>query len=85
MLRPPQPVCLSTDDILEDDDEEEDHHEEDEDQGNVPHERTRKNLRARLAALVSAPGELAACHYYYYYHHHHYISYIVINIVFLIN
>ena len=55
-------LCLSTDDILEE--EEEEHHEEDEEgQGNVPDDQeiSGNNLRARLAAQVSAPGELPAC------------------------
>lgn len=55
-------LCLSTDDILEE--EEEELHDEDEDRGNVPDEDREfsgNNLRARLAAQVSAPGELPAC------------------------
>lgn len=57
-------LCLSTDDILEEEEEEEELHDEDEDRGNVPDEDREfsgNNLRARLAAQVSAPGELPAC------------------------
>ncbi|XP_071388109.1 putative nuclease HARBI1 [Centroberyx affinis] len=56
-------LCLSTGDILEED--EEPHEEDEEDRGNVPddddQELSGNNLRARLAAQVSAPGELPAC------------------------
>ncbi|KAA8578160.1 hypothetical protein FQN60_006009, partial [Etheostoma spectabile] len=53
-------LCLLTGDILEEDEEEED----EEHQGNVPDQGDQElsgiHLRARLAAQVSAPGELPA-------------------------
>jgi len=54
-------ACCILHNLLEDDEEDEEHDEEDEDHGNVPDECSGKNIRARLAAQVSAPGELDAC------------------------